>query len=84
MNLPTRPAPATQICMRAVKSKFRASGNPPAFRALWVTALKAVLVVLPLVLPHVLALALGLYHRSWFLGVQLGQPTFLGFADASY
>ena len=47
----------------------------PAFRALWVTALKAVLVVLALVLPQVLALALGLYHLSWFLGVQaLASP----------
>ena len=33
------------------------------------------LVVLPLVLPQVLALALGLYHPSWFLGVQaLASP----------
>ena len=38
-------------------------------------ALKALLVVLALMLPQVLALALGLYHLSWFLGVQaLASP----------
>ena len=36
----------------------------------WVAALKAVLVVLPLGRPQVLALVPRLFHLAWFLGVQ--------------
>ena len=42
---------------------------------LLVAALKAVLVILPLELPQVLALVPRLYHLAWFLGVQaLASP----------